>query len=672
MGNEVANLIFKADTSQIEKAEKRLDELGRTAKDVDGDFDRLQRETKQTTKEIDKLGDESTQTGRKMRGLNTSANSVSKAFAALKIPIIAVGAAFTAGSIAFNRFAESIEESGAEFSILNARLVTATGSTEAAAEAFDLLNSFALETPFTLNEAVNGFAKLTNLGLNPSRDALVSYANTAAAMGASLEQMVEAVADATTGEFERLKEFGIRSSQEGDRVTFTFQGVSTTIEKEAAAIEGYLRDIGNVAFAGAAIEQTRTLAGSVSNLEQAYDLLKIAAGEAAGANEIFAETNNQVASEISDPEFQEGLARITATFAELKKEAKLAGVAVVKFFVDAFSTTTAEQIENTEARIAQTESALRRLRTRGIDESNAGFQAKSELLSQLQQDLINLQAEADTTAEKLASAGETLKKPPEEEEAVERETFDPSGIDDSFGEESPFLEAFEADITAREARFEAFRESELQRLRELEQAKLDVQKEFQDIGFEQFAQGQFNIFEFLEKAKAAELNLEELTGKQKQKLAIGVGGQLLGALASQSKKAFEVQKAFKIAETVVSTYNAATSAYASLAPIPIVGPALGAAAAAAAIAFGTAQVNAIKSTQPGGGSVSGGSISGGTSASGAAATAPVQPTQVEREPETRVVELTVNGAIDPEGTRRLAEALNEASGDGVEIRANVI
>ena len=35
-------------------------------------------------------------------------------------------------------------------------------------------------------------------------------------MGKDLSQMIEAVADATTGEFERLKEFGIKAGKEGD------------------------------------------------------------------------------------------------------------------------------------------------------------------------------------------------------------------------------------------------------------------------------------------------------------------------------------------------------------------------------------------------------------------------------------------------------------------------
>ena len=61
-----------------------------------------------------------------------------------------------------------------------------------------------------------------------------------------------------------------------------------------------------------------------------------------------------------------------------------------------------------------------------------------------------------------------------------------------------------------------------------------------------------------------------------------------------------IYKAAAIANTTIKTYESATSAYAALAGIPIVGPALGTAAAAAAIAAGMANVSAIANQQVGG------------------------------------------------------------------------
>ena len=55
----------------------------------------------------------------------------------------------------------------------------------------------------------------------------------------------------------------------------------------------------------------------------------------------------------------------------------------------------------------------------------------------------------------------------------------------------------------------------------------------------------------------------------------------------------KVGKAAAIAQTTIETYKGAQSAFASLAGIPVVGPALGAVAAAAAIAGGIANVKQI-------------------------------------------------------------------------------
>ncbi len=157
------------------------------------------------------------------------------------------------------------------FDKLNAGLITATGSTEGAARAFDTLQKFAQQTPYGLEQSVGAFIKLTNLGLKPSKAALTSYGNTAAAMGKDLDQMIEAVADATTGEFERLKEFGIKASQENGKVTLTFKGQATTITNSAKAIEKYLLDLGNVDFSGAMENRMKTLDGSIANLQDNID-----------------------------------------------------------------------------------------------------------------------------------------------------------------------------------------------------------------------------------------------------------------------------------------------------------------------------------------------------------------------------------------------------------------
>ncbi len=182
-----------------------------------------------------------------------------------------------------------------QFEKLKISLRTVTDSAEDATEAFNLIQEFAKKAPFSVAELTQSFIKMKALGLEPTAATMQSFANTASAMGKSFDQFTEAVADAITGEFERLKEFGIKSRSEGEKVVFTFRGVSTEIGKNSREIQRYLTEIGNVQFAGAAVAQMDSLDGALSNLGDAFDGLQVAIGEA-GLNELFTDLANDVAS----------------------------------------------------------------------------------------------------------------------------------------------------------------------------------------------------------------------------------------------------------------------------------------------------------------------------------------------------------------------------------------
>ncbi len=208
--------------------------------------------------------------GKRLDGLANSGAKAEKAtdgltgaFARLLGPLAATVTAATA----LNKLV-SVQR---QFDVLNASLITATGSSEKAAVAFEALQRFAATTPYDLAQTVDSFTKLVNLGLTPGERALTSYGNTASAMGKDLKQLIEAVADAATGEFERLKEFGIKAKQEGDRVTLTFRGVKTEIGNNAAEIEKYLISLGENEFAGAMQRRMDSLDGAISNLGDAWD-----------------------------------------------------------------------------------------------------------------------------------------------------------------------------------------------------------------------------------------------------------------------------------------------------------------------------------------------------------------------------------------------------------------
>ena len=80
------------------------------------------------------------------------------------------------------------------------------------------------------------------------------------------------------------------------------------------------------------------------------------------------------------------------------------------------------------------------------------------------------------------------------------------------------------------------------------------------------------------------------------KMKLDGAKQVLSGLAGVLGKESAAGKAAAIAATTIDTFQSATASYKSLAGIPIVGPALGAAAAGVAIASGFKQIQAIKAT----------------------------------------------------------------------------
>lgn len=200
------------------------------------------------------------------KALDRSAFSMGKA-------ALAAGALYAtvSGLALLASMGRQVVEVTAKFDGLEGSLKTVTGSAMAAQGVFSVIQDFAARTPYSVEEATRAFIALKARGLDPSMGALRDYGNTASSMSAGLMDMVEAVADAVTGEFDSLKKFGIDAQAQGDKVIFTFKGVSTEVKKNATDIEGYLRRLGQVDFAGAMEEQAARVNGALSNMGDAYD-----------------------------------------------------------------------------------------------------------------------------------------------------------------------------------------------------------------------------------------------------------------------------------------------------------------------------------------------------------------------------------------------------------------
>ena len=122
-----------------------------------------------------------------------------------------------------------------------------------------------------------------------------------------------------------------------------------------------------------------------------------------------------------------------------------------------------------------------------------------------------------------------------------------------------------------------------------------------------------------EETSQAVIDIAKAETKAKQDNLAKVGNAL-SSFSELAGKETAAGKSLAIASTLIQTYQSAQSSYASLAGIPVVGPALGVAAAGAAVFAGFKQIQNIKKTKvPGGG---GGGSAGGGGSVGAAPTPP--------------------------------------------------
>lgn len=139
-----------------------------------------------------------------------------------------------------------------------------------------------------------------------------------------------------------------------------------------------------------------------------------------------------------------------------------------------------------------------------------------------------------------------------------------------------------------------------------ELAEIDRQQEIKMQKLNDFhAKGLVNEKDYADAVK----NIQEEADKKRLDSYEGTLSDTTSALKTALGEGNALYKAAAITQTIIETYKGATAAYASLSTIPIVGPALGVAAAAAVTAAGLANVAKIRSAREQGGQLSYGQVS---------------------------------------------------------------
>lgn len=199
--------------------------------------------------------------GRMIKGLGGMAFSAAKWTAA-------------AGAAAGGLFIGDIIGTAAQFEQFEAALEGTEGSAKKAKDALQWVLNFAKDTPYEMAEVTDAFVRARQLGIDPMTGAMTSMGDAAAGNRKSLMDAVEAIADAQTKEYERLKEFGITSSTKGNQVTFSFidkggKSAMRTVKNDAESIRRTVLQIWDAKYAGGMVRQSKTLVGLWSNIKDA-------------------------------------------------------------------------------------------------------------------------------------------------------------------------------------------------------------------------------------------------------------------------------------------------------------------------------------------------------------------------------------------------------------------
>ena len=284
--NELKRTLDSIGGSQTQQRMRQLQQSFNNIK-----VDKLNREVEQLKQKLDQLG--KVNASRAVKELGNESNSTRLKVAALAGAAAGVVTAFAANI--FSNFIAGARDAAIETDRIERSLSVFLGSSQRARQEMQRIGALANEMGVGIQDLNNAFSIFTRFGLDTSSESLRAWTNIAMASGKSMDQLGEAVADALTGEFERLKEFGIKVSQENGVFTASIAGQQDIVASSSQELINKLQALGAVggAWAGGIEGNARTLEGSMNILNNSVREAQVAFME--GLKPALIEVNNQLA-----------------------------------------------------------------------------------------------------------------------------------------------------------------------------------------------------------------------------------------------------------------------------------------------------------------------------------------------------------------------------------------
>ena len=160
------------------------------------------------------------------------------------------------------------------FEDLSAKISGVTGDLQSAEKVFWELNGLEDETTISTQKLADSLLYLNKYGISVTSKDIKDLSALSLGLNKDLETVSSAIAKATQGRYNELKNLGFAVQDEGNKLSVTFKGVTTEIGKDAESIKNYLSSIGESKFSDVLNNKLNTTEAALGRFKNAWGTLQ--------------------------------------------------------------------------------------------------------------------------------------------------------------------------------------------------------------------------------------------------------------------------------------------------------------------------------------------------------------------------------------------------------------
>ena len=542
-----------------------------------------------------------------------------------------------------------ILDSTREMEDLTTQFIAFTGSAESAAAQLEKLSQFASESPFQLAEIANANRTLLAFGSSTGKslEQLRQLSEVAAATGTSLSELatifgqVQAAGKLTGERFNQLVERGVNI---GPVLAKSLGVAESSLEKlrsegkisadEVAKAFEKMTSAGGQFF-GSTERLSKTVSGSLSTLSDNFKILASTIGtsgvpafsalvniisKAVEGNIAYLKEQQKIANENGAQKRIRAIGveveKLTGNLNDLKEQQaggfgflhddalKVASdidivtTALDKLKLERLKLVKGEGMAESLKMDQEAAEKAKKIAEKAAEDSRAArlerIQAEQEIVRKANEDfitkVIDLEKQISTIREQESVARNLRIQAQEQGKSAEM-------IQAAIDRENEITSQLAVTEASRQELLQQFADAEVIRAADTQKKLVDARKKSDAERLNQIKKAKADEFNIEKQTSQAQKQFDEQTYAQKVQTANAGLTALSSLLTAKNRQAFELGKAAAIAQAGIAIPLTAIEAYKSLAGIPLVGPALGIAAAAAATATGLSNIERIRSTK---------------------------------------------------------------------------